>query len=56
MVVLIDDFEAVYHYIANDASLFYVRTNRDAPRNQIVRIDVEKEVNKLAYPCPELRT
>mmetsp|Transcript_17689 Transcript_17689/g.25460 ORF Transcript_17689/g.25460 Transcript_17689/m.25460 type:complete len:334 (+) Transcript_17689:476-1477(+) len=44
MVVLIDDFEAEYHYIANDASLFYVRTNRDAPRNQIVRIDVEKEV------------
>mmetsp|Transcript_14447 Transcript_14447/g.58494 ORF Transcript_14447/g.58494 Transcript_14447/m.58494 type:complete len:502 (-) Transcript_14447:645-2150(-) len=44
VVTLIDDFEAEYHYIANDGSLFYVRTNRDAPRNQIVRIDVEKEV------------
>ncbi|KAG0040784.1 hypothetical protein BGZ83_002443 [Gryganskiella cystojenkinii] len=33
---LIDDFEAQYVYLANDDTLFYFRTNSDAPRNKIV--------------------
>ncbi|GMH04651.1 hypothetical protein Nepgr_006491 [Nepenthes gracilis] len=59
---LVDNFEASYHAIANDDTVFTFRTNKDAPRYKIVRIDLrdpgvwtevvpesEKDVLESAY-------
>jgi prolyl oligopeptidase len=40
VVRLLDDFDASYEFIGNDASVFYFRTNLDAPRYRVVAIDV----------------
>ncbi|GJJ71627.1 prolyl oligopeptidase [Entomortierella parvispora] len=37
---VVDDFEALYDYLANDDTLFYFWTNSDAPRNKIVKYDL----------------
>ncbi|KAI8465889.1 MAG: prolyl oligopeptidase [Monoraphidium minutum] len=34
---LVDNFEASYDYVANEGSLFYFKTNLDAPRYRVVR-------------------
>nr|XP_043606683.1 prolyl endopeptidase-like [Erigeron canadensis] len=41
-VKVIDDFEANYEVIANDDTLFTFLTNKDAPRNKLVRVDLKK--------------
>jgi prolyl oligopeptidase len=41
VVRLLDDFDATYHFLGNDGSHFYFRTNLDAPRYRIVAIDVD---------------
>ncbi len=46
VVKLLDDWDALYNFVGNDGSTFYVRTNRDAPRWRLVAID-------LANPAPE---
>jgi prolyl oligopeptidase len=43
---MLDEFDAAYHVLGNDESVFYFQTTRDAPRWRIVAIDV-------ANPSPE---
>ncbi|GAB4832981.1 hypothetical protein Ancab_007002 [Ancistrocladus abbreviatus] len=49
---LIDEFEASYHAIANDGTLFTFLTNKDAPRYKLVRVDL-KEQSSWADVIPE---
>ena len=40
IVKLVDKFDAQYDYVANDGSVFVFKTNLDAPRGKLVRVDV----------------
>ncbi|KAH6759301.1 Prolyl oligopeptidase family protein [Perilla frutescens var. frutescens] len=40
-VKLVDNFDASYHYVANDESVFTFLTNKDAPRYKLVRVDLK---------------
>ncbi|BAY35101.1 peptidase S9 prolyl oligopeptidase (plasmid) [Nostoc carneum NIES-2107] len=42
VVELINQFEADYSFIERDDSVFYFRTNLNAPRGRVVAIDIEK--------------
>jgi prolyl oligopeptidase len=42
---LFDAFDASYEFIGNNGTLFYIRTNKDAPRERIIAVD-------LADPSP----
>ncbi|GAB2289271.1 hypothetical protein Dimus_023576 [Dionaea muscipula] len=39
---LIDDFDASYHAIANDDTLFTFLSNKDAPRYKLTRVDLKE--------------
>ncbi|KAF9965914.1 hypothetical protein BGZ70_003818 [Mortierella alpina] len=39
---LIDNFESRYLYLTNDGTVFYFRTNKDAPRNKVIKYDLAK--------------
>ncbi|XP_042493678.1 prolyl endopeptidase-like [Macadamia integrifolia] len=39
---LVDNFEASYHAVANDDTLFTVLTNKDAPKYKLVRVDLKE--------------
>ncbi|KAI3464749.1 hypothetical protein Pfo_021412 [Paulownia fortunei] len=41
-VKLVDKFDASYHYVANDDTIFTFLTNKDAPRNKLVRVDLKE--------------
>lgn len=41
-VKLVDKFDASYHYVANDETIFTFLTNQDAPRNKLVRVDLKE--------------
>ncbi len=41
-VELIDKFEYEFSFIDNDGPVFYVKTNRDAPKGRVVAIDTRK--------------
>ncbi|KAL8524257.1 hypothetical protein ACS0TY_014003 [Phlomoides rotata] len=41
-VKLVDKFDASYHYVANDEAIFTFLTNQDAPRNKLVRVDINE--------------
>jgi prolyl oligopeptidase len=47
VVELISEFEASYSFIDNDGSLFWFRTDLDAPRGRVIAIDIN---NPLALP------
>jgi prolyl oligopeptidase len=47
VVELISEFEASYSFIDNDGSLFWFRTDLDAPRGRVIAIDIN---NSLALP------
>jgi prolyl oligopeptidase len=42
VVPLLEDFDAAYNFIGNDGSVFWFRTERNAPRGRIVAIDTRK--------------
>ncbi|PSO78843.1 MAG: S9 family peptidase [Cyanobacteria bacterium QS_4_48_99] len=42
VVELISPFEADYSFIGNDGSLFWFRTDLDAPRGRVIAIDINK--------------
>jgi prolyl oligopeptidase len=42
VVPLLEDFDAAYNFIGNDGSVFWFRTERNAPRGRIVSIDTRK--------------
>ncbi|MBD2238120.1 S9 family peptidase [Aulosira sp. FACHB-113] len=46
VVELINKFEADYSFIERDDSVFYFRTNFNAPRGRVVAIDIEKPAKK----------
>ncbi|KAM7252825.1 hypothetical protein ACFE04_025443 [Oxalis oulophora] len=39
-VKLVDDFDAQYHLVANDGTLFTFLTNKNAPKYKLVRVDL----------------
>ncbi len=39
VVRLLDDFDATYEFLGNDGTLFYFRTNQEAPRYRVIVID-----------------
>ncbi|KAG0208805.1 hypothetical protein BGX28_000348 [Mortierella sp. GBA30] len=39
---IVDNFNSRYFYLTNDGTVFYFRTNRDAPRNRVVKYDLAK--------------
>lgn len=41
-VKLVDKFVASYTYVANDYTIFTFLTNKDAPRNKLVRVDLKE--------------
>ena len=41
-IKLIDEFDACYDAIANDDTLFTFRTNKDAPKYKLVRVDLKE--------------
>ncbi|XP_073035067.1 uncharacterized protein [Primulina eburnea] len=41
-VRLVDNFDASYGYVANDDTVFTFFTNKDAPRNKLIRVDLKE--------------
>ena len=41
VVELIPDLEAQYHFLGNDGPVFWLQTNRDAPRGRVIAIDTQ---------------
>ena len=41
-IELLPDFDAQYQFLGNEGSLFWFKTDLDAPRNCVIAIDVEK--------------
>lgn len=41
-VKLIDTFEAMYGYITNDGTTFYIQTNKESPKYKIVTMDISQ--------------
>ncbi|XP_030950854.1 prolyl endopeptidase-like [Quercus lobata] len=41
-IKLIDEFDAFYDAIANDDTLFTFRTNKDAPKYKLIRVDLKE--------------
>lgn len=37
---LLDDWDALYTFLGNEGPVFFFRTNRDAPRNRVVAVDI----------------
>eukprot|EP01023_Acetabularia_acetabulum_P003193 TRINITY_DN11349_c0_g1_i2.p1 TRINITY_DN11349_c0_g1~~TRINITY_DN11349_c0_g1_i2.p1 ORF type:complete len:835 (-),score=107.60 TRINITY_DN11349_c0_g1_i2:1168-3591(-) len=40
---IINEFEATFQYEANDGEIFYLRTNKDAPRYRLVQTDLKSK-------------
>jgi len=38
---LLDGWDALYHFVGNDGPVFFFHTNKDAPRNRVVAIDIQ---------------
>ncbi len=55
IVELIDQFEAEYSFIDCDGSLFWLRTDLDAPRGRAIAIDINspQQVKELIPQAPE---
>ena len=45
-----DDFDAQYYPLGNDGWNFYIRTDKDAPKGRIVRVDCSRPANPLEGP------
>ncbi|KAL6504797.1 hypothetical protein OROHE_023555 [Orobanche hederae] len=41
-IKLVDTFDACYHYVANDNTIFTFLSNKDAPRRKLARVDLKK--------------
>ena len=42
VVKLLDEFDANYDFIGNDGTVFYFKTDLNAPRSKVIAIDVDK--------------
>ncbi|CDI82911.1 prolyl endopeptidase, putative [Eimeria acervulina] len=54
-VKVADDFEAGFEYVANDGTVFLLTTNRDAPKNKIVKMDIAKPDAPMVDVVPEAK-
>eukprot|EP00271_Cylindrocystis_brebissonii_P017572 TRINITY_DN4620_c0_g1_i9.p1 TRINITY_DN4620_c0_g1~~TRINITY_DN4620_c0_g1_i9.p1 ORF type:complete len:600 (+),score=109.36 TRINITY_DN4620_c0_g1_i9:101-1900(+) len=52
-VKLVDTFEAEYSLVANEGPIFWFQTNLDAPRNKVVRVNVNAPVGSWEDVIPE---
>ncbi len=51
---LLDDFDASYNFLGNNGPLFYIKTNKDAPREKIISLDLRNpEVDNWQTIIPE---
>ncbi|MEB3883331.1 prolyl oligopeptidase family serine peptidase [Lyngbya sp. CCY1209] len=50
VVELISDFEAEYSFIDNEGSLFWFKTDLDAPRGRVIAIDIDAETRTEIIP------
>ena len=39
---LLDEWDAIYRYLANDGDTFYFQTNKDAPRRRIISLNLDR--------------
>jgi prolyl oligopeptidase len=52
VVRLLDEWDALYTFIGNEGPVFFFHTNRDAPRNRVVAIDI-RNPDDLVEVIPE---
>ena len=52
VVKLLDSYDAEYTYMASQGPIFWLRTDKDAPRRRIVKIDI-REPKKLIEVVPQ---
>ncbi|KAF9576692.1 hypothetical protein EC968_005465 [Mortierella alpina] len=52
---VVDSFESRYVYLTNDGTVFYFRTNRDAPRNKVVKYDLAKPEKGFVDLVPQVK-
>ncbi|KAG0211043.1 hypothetical protein BGX28_008613 [Mortierella sp. GBA30] len=52
-VKVIDNFKAHYSYLTNDGTVFYFTTNKDAPRDKVVKYDLAKPEEGFIDVVPE---
>ncbi|KAF9911224.1 hypothetical protein EC991_004448 [Linnemannia zychae] len=50
---VVDNFKAHYDYLTNDGTVFYFTTNKDAPRDKIVKYDLAKPEEGFTDIVPE---
>ncbi|CAG8479809.1 9682_t:CDS:10 [Paraglomus brasilianum] len=50
---IVDNFDAEYRYLTNDETVFYFRTNLNAPRSKIVKYDLSKPEEGFVDLVPE---
>uniref|UniRef100_A0A7R9W150 Prolyl endopeptidase n=1 Tax=Chlamydomonas euryale TaxID=1486919 RepID=A0A7R9W150_9CHLO len=50
VVKLVDNFDASYSLFANDGTVFYFRTNLNAPRYKVVKVDVSNPGKPSSWP------
>jgi prolyl oligopeptidase len=50
-VRLFDDFDAAYHFVGNVGTTFTIQTDREAPRQRIVTVEVAGLPEKGAHPA-----
>ena len=53
VVELLREFDAAYHFVDNDGSVFYFFTDRDAPRGRLVSVDVASPGKRVVEVIPE---
>lgn len=54
VIRILDDWDALYTFLGNDGPVFYFHTNKDAPRNRVVSLDI-RNPGALEEIIPEAR-
>jgi prolyl oligopeptidase len=52
-MVVVDNWEHEWNYVANDEFEFYFMTDKDAPRKRVVKFDIRKGPSALAEVIPQ---
>jgi prolyl oligopeptidase len=50
VVKLLDDFDASYEFVGNTGTVFYVRTDLEAPRGRLIAIDIDQRARQNWKP------
>ncbi|EFC48850.1 prolyl oligopeptidase family protein [Naegleria gruberi] len=53
VVKYIDNFDAEYDYITNEGTMFYFKTNLNAPNSKVIYVDVNKPYTEMKELIPE---